>query len=53
MSWETLRDVTREAAEYARQESTAPPTACPNDGERLRSGPDGHLFCPFDGWRPG
>ncbi len=25
---------------------------CPNDGETLQQGPDGRLFCPFDGWRP-
>ncbi len=25
---------------------------CPNDGTRLERGPDGLLFCPFDGWRP-
>ncbi|MCI0687229.1 MAG: hypothetical protein L0Y54_08340 [Sporichthyaceae bacterium] len=33
-------------------ERAAPPVACPNDGEPLRTGPDGRLYCPFDGWRP-
>jgi hypothetical protein len=51
MSWETLRDITREAAEYARAASTAPPTACPQDGEPLRSGPRGELYCPYDAYR--
>lgn len=27
------------------------PVACPNDGEPLRTGPDGILFCPYDGWQ--
>jgi uncharacterized Zn finger protein (UPF0148 family) len=29
----------------------APLVACPNDGEPLRTGPDGQLYCPFDGER--
>jgi hypothetical protein len=29
-----------------------PETACPNDGEPLRTGPRGVLYCPFDGYRP-
>lgn len=24
---------------------------CPNDGTQLKTGPDGALYCPFDGWR--
>ena len=27
--------------------------SCPNDGEPLRTGPDGQLYCTFDGYRPG
>lgn len=26
------------------------PTACPNDGTPLQTGPNGELHCPFDGW---
>lgn len=26
-----------------------PLVACPNDGEPLRTGPNGQLYCPFDG----
>lgn len=42
------------ADEYrqARDNERDNPTACPNDGEPLTEGPDGHLFCRFDGWRP-
>ena len=28
----------------------AAPEACPNDGQPLKSGPDGQLFCVSDGW---
>ena len=27
------------------------PAACPHDGTPLRSGPNGELYCPFDGWQ--
>jgi hypothetical protein len=52
MAWEQLLSIAREAAEEARAERASPPAACPNDGEPLEAGPDGVLFCPFDGWRP-
>ena len=51
MSWYQLADIYREAAELA-QFDRDNPIACPNDGEPLRPGPDGQLFCPSDGWRP-
>jgi len=50
MSWEQLLSIRAEQIEAAR-ESTAPPVACPNDGEPLQAGPHGELFCPFDGWQ--
>lgn len=52
MSWQQLLDIFAEAAEEARVAKTQPPVACPNDGEPLRTGPDGQLFCPFEGWTP-
>lgn len=52
MAWEQLRDIAVEAADEAAAERARPPQACPHDGEPLRTGPDGALFCPFDGWRP-
>lgn len=51
MSWEQLLDIAREAAADRDDERDRPPTACPNDGEPLQEGPQGQLFCPFDGWR--
>lgn len=51
MPWEQLLAIGQEAAELAAAERAADPVACPNDGEPLSTGPDGSLFCPFDGWR--
>ncbi len=53
MSWEQLVDILAEGRAEAAAEEAEPPQACPNDGEPLKDGPDGELFCPFDGWRPG
>jgi hypothetical protein len=50
MSWEQLRDITREARQLAEAEQSQPPEACPNDGEPLQRGPHGELHCPSDGW---
>ena len=52
MSWEQLLAIKREAADEQRAQQTTPPQACPNDGEPLTSGPNGELFCRFDGWTP-
>lgn len=52
MSWYTYGAIVDEAIGFARDEASRPPTACPNDGEPLRTGPDGELYCPYDGWRP-
>lgn len=51
MSWEQLLSIYGEADDYITEERTRPPQACPNDGEPLHEGPDGKLFCTFDGWR--
>lgn len=55
MSYEGLLNILRQNAdEYqqAKDDERTFPQACPNDGEPLREGPDGGLYCPFDGWRP-
>lgn len=44
----------REQAEYVNYYRSAPPMACPNDGEPLQVGPpdsDGMLYCRFDGFQ--
>lgn len=51
MSWQQLLDIQREAEEDRRAERAQPPSACPNDGTPLLTGPDGELYCRFDGWR--
>lgn len=50
-SWGQLVSILREAENDRRQRESIPPTACPNDGEPLRSAKDGSLYCPFDSWR--
>lgn len=46
-SWYQLLNILKEPLEQPRFES------CPNDGEPFRTGPNGELFCPFDGYQPG
>lgn len=52
MSWEQLAETFRQGWSDHKDYVSQPPAACPNDGEPLREGPDGVLFCPSDGWRP-
>lgn len=51
-AWEQWGNIARQAAAEAEAEAARGPVACPNDGEPLRRGADGALFCPWDGWRP-
>lgn len=51
MSWQQLLDIKRRNEEEVADEQTRSPVACPNDGTPLQDGPNGELFCPFDGWR--
>jgi hypothetical protein len=51
VAWEQLLAIQHEAADMVAAELAAPPSACPNDGEPLREGPDGVLFCPYDGYQ--
>lgn len=50
MSWDQLVSLYRAAADELAQEQADPPAACPNDGQPLETGPNGELWCPFDGW---
>ncbi len=50
-SWDSLVAVIEAGRQYAREDAAREPVACPNDGTLLESGPNGELFCRFDGWR--
>lgn len=50
MSWAELLAIGQDAAAEREAEQSAPPAACPNDGEPLETGPGGVLHCRFDGW---
>jgi hypothetical protein len=46
VAWQQLTSIYEEATQYARDEQTEPPRACPFDGEPLSTTPDGSgLFC--------
>lgn len=50
MSWEQLTEIYETAIAERQAVDDAAPTACPNDGEPLRTDPDGKLRCGWDGW---
>lgn len=54
MSWESLIVLGEEFKEILRLESETQPAACPECGGLFQTGPNGELFCSFDGyiWRP-
>ena len=54
MSWEQLLAIQQEWDEIVQQaeEERSHPKACPNDGEPMREGPHGELYCVFDGYQP-
>lgn len=52
MGWYQLLDILHEAADRSLQGWDREAEVCPNDGEPLKNGPNGELFCPFDGFRP-
>jgi hypothetical protein len=54
-SWYGLLDILQEGARMAREELERDPVACLDCGEPLRTGPQGVLYCPFDGstWTAG
>jgi hypothetical protein len=51
MAWEQLLTNRDLNYEFAREELSRPPLACPNDGTPLEQGPHGELFCRHDGWQ--
>jgi hypothetical protein len=52
VSWYQYLAIVQDAKTMAREEERfrTHPVACPNDGEPLRSGPHGGLFCPWGDW---
>lgn len=54
-SWYGLLNILQEGAQMAREELERDPVACLDCGEPLRTGPQGVLYCPFDGstWTAG
>jgi hypothetical protein len=51
MSWYQLLSIAKEAEDLRDNELAHPPRACPRDGEPLQQGPNGELFCKFDGYQ--
>jgi len=51
-SWYGLLSVLTEARQYMAEDAERRRMACPNDGQPYLTGPDGHLYCPWDGYRP-
>lgn len=51
MSWYGLLTTLVERETVKRNEQSAPPRACPHDGEPLQPTRDNGLHCRFDGYR--
>lgn len=51
MGFQDLLQILRESRQEAEAERSRRPSACPNDGTPLKTGPNGELYCEFDGWR--
>lgn len=49
--WGQLLAMQEEARLMQEQDAATPLAFCPEDGQPLLLGPDGVLYCPFDGWR--
>jgi hypothetical protein len=49
--WWALDDIFAQNDAYRRADRDAPPLACPFDGEPLRPGPHGGLYCPWGNYR--
>ena len=51
--WYGLLSISDNVRQNSADEARRQPEACPNDGEPLSVGPDGRLFCVYDGWTTG
>lgn len=52
MSADQLLAILKEAQAIAEQDAQLRLLSCPNDGTPYKTGPNGELYCPFDGFRP-
>lgn len=52
MTWYDLLGIVDTSREDHDRQQRLTPYACPNDGEPLRVGPTGILFCAYDSWTP-
>jgi hypothetical protein len=51
-NWYRLLSIVHEGLGYVRIEPKMRLLSCPHDGERYSMGPDGKLYCRYDGYRP-
>lgn len=51
MGFEQYLSILKAAKAEAELQASLQPQACPNDGTPLREGPNGELYCIFDGWK--
>lgn len=49
MAWEQLQAMIQEARDIDRQDRSEAPTSCVSCYTALREGPNGTLYCPWDG----
>lgn len=52
MSWYQLLSIYQESGDPSFRGDDIEAGVCANDGEPFRQGPDGKLYCPFDGATP-
>lgn len=50
MAWDQILAMKRDIETQVKAELSQPPVECPNDYTALKQGPNGTLFCPWDGW---
>ena len=51
MAWQQLIAMIEEGRQLDIEAATKVPVECPNDYTTLLEGPNGGLFCPWDGWK--
>lgn len=49
MAWRQLNAMIQEACEIDQKDRSTPPTSCVQCYTALREGPNGTLYCPWDG----